>query len=143
MIFKQMMNFFRVSLMNQILFPLIQMQEVTPYIWTFGILLMDKHWFVSQKTSNPHDNYTVSIICNLYAVDHVPLGLSILSSNFLLLYLDLPYYALSLGKKIHRGARLKLELPVTYSRRGHGKKAFTVVGKSYQLDTFSSRWSHY
>ena len=100
---------------------------------------MDKHWFVSQKTSNPHDNYTVSIICNLYAVDHVPLGLSILSSNFLLLYLDLPCYALSMRKKMHRGARLKLELPVMHSRRGHGKKAFTVVGKSYQLDTFSSR----
>ena len=53
MIFKEMTDnideLFRVSLLNQILFPLIRMLEVTTCVWTFGILLMEKYWFVNKK----------------------------------------------------------------------------------------------
>ena len=39
----------------------------------------------TRETDNLHGNYTVLFICNLCVTGHVPQGLSILFSNFLLL----------------------------------------------------------
>ena len=44
-----LMNLYRFSLVNQIIFPLICVQEVASYIWILGILLMEKYWFVLDK----------------------------------------------------------------------------------------------
>ena len=72
------------------------------------------------KIWNPHDNYAVSIIRNLYVVGHVPLGLSKTFSNFLSLA-ACTMLCIVTGKRLNRGAGLGLEIPVMYQARGHEK----------------------
>ena len=74
----------------------------------------------TRETDNPHDNYAVSIIRNLYVVGHVPLGLSKTLSNFLSLPAS-TILCIVTGKRVNRGAGLGLEIPVMYQARGHEK----------------------
>ena len=71
-----------------------------------------------QETDNPHDKYAVSIICNLYVVGHVPLGLSKTFSNFLSLPVS-TMLCIVTGKRPNYGAGLGLEILVMYQARGH------------------------
>ena len=76
------MNLCRLSLIKQILFHSILMQEVTTHmkIWNpvDGAVMV-----CTRETDNPHDNYAVSMIRNSYVVGHVLLGLSKTFSHFL------------------------------------------------------------
>ena len=74
----------------------------------------------TRETDNPHDNYTVSIIRNLYVVGHVPLGLSKTFSNFLSLPVS-TMLCIVTGKRLNRGAGLGLEILVMYQARRHEK----------------------
>ena len=74
----------------------------------------------TRETDNPHDNYAVSIIRNSYVVGHVPLGLSKTFSNFLSMPASTMLCKVT-GKRLNRGARLGLEIPVMYQARGHEK----------------------
>ena len=74
----------------------------------------------TRETDNPHHNYAVSIICNSYIVDHVPLGLSKTFSHFLSLPAS-TMLCIVTGKRLNRGAGLGLEIPVIYQARGHEK----------------------
>ena len=71
----------------------------------------------TRETGNPHDNYPVSIMRNLYVVGHVPLGLSKPFSNFLLLPRSTILCTVT-GRKINRWVGLGLEIP---QARGHEK----------------------
>ena len=74
----------------------------------------------TRETDNPHDNYAVSIIRNSYVVGHVPLGLSKTFSNFLSLPVS-TMLCIVTGKRLNRGAGLRLEILVMYQARGHEK----------------------
>ena len=74
----------------------------------------------TRETDNPRDNYTVSIICNSYVVEHVPLGLSKTFSNFFSLPVS-TMLCIVTRKRINRGAGLGLEILVMYQARGHEK----------------------
>ena len=72
----------------------------------------------TRETDNPHDNYAVSIIRNSYVVGHVPLDLSKTFSNFLFLPASTMLWIVT-GKRLNRGAGLRLEILVMYQARGH------------------------
>ena len=74
----------------------------------------------TRETEDPHDNYAVCIIRNLYVVDHVPLGLSKTFSNFLSLPVS-TMLCIVTGKILNRGAGLGLEILMMYQARGHEK----------------------
>ena len=89
----------------------------------------------TRETDNPHDNYAVSVIRNLYVVCHVPLGLSKTLSNFL----SLPkstMLCIVTGKRLNGGAGLGLEIPVMYQAKGH-EKAIQWLEKNYHQDSFT------
>ena len=84
--------------------------------------------FCTRETGNPHDNYAVSIIRNLYVIGLVPL---VLSKTFSI-FLSLPASTMSrifTGKRLTRGAGLRLEILVMYQARGH-EKAFQWLEKT-------------
>ena len=74
----------------------------------------------TRETDNPHDNYAVSIIRNSYVVGHVPLGLNKTFSNFLSLPAS-TMLCIVTGKRLNRGVKLELEIPVMYQARRHEK----------------------
>ena len=82
----------------------------------------------TRETDNPHDNYTVSIIRNLYVVGHVPLGLSKTFSNFLSLPASI--LCIVIGKRLNRRAGLGFEIPVMYQARGHEKALLQWLEKT-------------
>ena len=70
----------------------------------------------TRETDNPHDNYALSIIRNSYVVGHVPLGFSKTFSNFLSLPAS-TMLCIVTGKRLNRGAKLELEIPVMYQAK--------------------------
>ena len=74
----------------------------------------------TRENDNPHDNYAVSIICNSYVEGHVPLGLSKAFSNLFSLPVSTMLWIVT-GKRLNRGAGLRLEILVMYQARGHEK----------------------
>ena len=74
----------------------------------------------TRETDNSHDNYAVSIICNSYVEGHVPLGLSKTFSNLFSLSVS-TMLCIVIGKRLNRGAGLRLETLVMHQVRGHEK----------------------
>ena len=80
----------------------------------------------TRETDHPHDNYNVSIIRNSYVVGHIPLDLSKTFSNFLSLPVS-TMLSIVTGKRLNRGAGLRLEILVMYQARGHEKASQWLV----------------
>ena len=72
----------------------------------------------TREADNADDNYTVSIIRKSHVVGHVSLGLSKTFSNFLSLPVS-TMLCIVTGKRLNRGAGLRLEILVMYQARGH------------------------
>ena len=97
----------------------------------------------TRETDNPHDNYAVSIIRNLYVVGHVPLGLSKTFSNFLSLPVS-TMLCIVTGKRLNCGAGLGLETLVVYQARGHEKALQwlekTITNTVFHADDIGSKF---